>query len=361
MLQSYILILPLKSKLLNYLHHMIYIVILLLTDKKGIDFTESYCPVASHMRIRIVIFFAADNKWIGFIIDIGNAFQTNFISNVNHRHYTSLPFLFLDWYARKWPKYPNCKMESSDLVIQTQKTIQGTKDADKLWYDLIHLVFEDLDMIRSTCDHGVFTWTYEENTASDNTPTNTYKAIIFLAMDDILIFTDDIKCYQTIRCAFNPLFDYSYQQGPVLKFLNMRIIQSNYGISIDQTNHIIQNILQDYWKHHDTTTIQWQSAPFPTESSFKDELFHALPLTTIQHQQYIKTHNGSLAKWIGALMHITQVTPFDISYACMRLSTYMSNPTSPAYDALHQLMSYLLHHKHLPIMYPSKPFKTKPL
>lgn len=60
-------------------------------------------------------------------------------------------------------------------------------------------------------------------------------------------------------------------------------------------------------------------------------------------------------------MHITQVTRFDISYACMRLSTYMSNPALPTYEALHQLMSYLLHHKHIPIMYPRKPFKTNPI
>lgn len=330
-------------------------------QKEGIDFTESYSPVASHMSIRIVICYASANRWTGYVINISNAFQTNFISNVNHRHYMGLPYLFLLWYTNKWPNDPICKEDPSDLVLQTQKTIQGTKDAGKLWYDLIRLVFEDLGMIRSTCDHGIFTWNYKGDDTLATNQTINHKAIICLATDDILIFTNNIICYQRIRMSFDPLFDYSYQQGPLLKFLNMRIIQSNHGISIDQTNHIQKNILQDYWKNQDTTSIKWQSAPFPTESSFEEALFHALPLTPSQHKGYIQTHNGSLAKWIGALMHITQVTRFDINYACMRLSTYMSNPNSPSYDALHQLMTYLLHHKHLPIMYPTKPLKMKPI
>ena len=43
---------------------------------------------------------------------------------------------------------------------------------------------------------------------------------------------------------FETLFDYKFQKGPRLKLLNTKIIQSEYGISIDKTYHIIRNIIQ---------------------------------------------------------------------------------------------------------------------
>ena len=105
------------------------------------------------------------------------------------------------------------------------KTLQGTKDAGKLWYDLIRLVLEYLKMIRSTSDHGVFTWNYTGDYTLVPKSSVNYHAILCLTTDDILIYTDNIICYQRIRLAFDPIFDYSFQDNQVLKFLNIRIIQ----------------------------------------------------------------------------------------------------------------------------------------
>ena len=46
---------------------------------------------------------------------------------------------------------------------------------------------------------------------------------------------------------FETLFDYTFQEWPKLKLLNIRIIQGEYGISIDQTDHTIKHIIQEYW------------------------------------------------------------------------------------------------------------------
>ena len=45
---------------------------------------------------------------------------------------------------------------------------------------------------------------------------------------------------------FRDLFSFKVKREIELQFLNFRIIQSVHGISIDQTNHIIQSILNDY-------------------------------------------------------------------------------------------------------------------
>ena len=46
---------------------------------------------------------------------------------------------------------------------------------------------------------------------------------------------------------FNTLFDYTSPEGPKIKPLNIDIFQNKYGISIDQIDHTMENIIQEYW------------------------------------------------------------------------------------------------------------------
>ena len=50
---------------------------------------------------------------------------------------------------------------------------------------------------------------------------------------------------QELLDKFGDLFSFKVKRGIELQFLNFRIIQSEQGISIDQTNHIIQKIMND--------------------------------------------------------------------------------------------------------------------
>ena len=60
-------------------------------------------------------------------------------------------------------------------------------------------------------------------------------------------------------------------------------------------------------------------------------------------------------------MNLCQGVRINLHYAVMSLSTYMSHPNICAYDALHHCMTYLIHHPHLPIMYPRKQLRRSPL
>ena len=121
------------------------------------------------------------------------------------------------------------------------------------------------------------------------------------------------------------------------------------------------NILDDYWHDIDTSTISWISSPLHMTSKFEVKWFHYIPLTSVEHQPFISRNCGSLAKWVGALMNLFQGIHIDLHYAKICLSTYMSHTNLYAYEALHNLMIYLLHHPHLPIMYPWKWLRLSPL
>ena len=65
------------------------------------------------------------------------------------------------------------------------------------------------------------------------------------------------------------------QELYVLKYLNFRIFQSTLGLSIDQTDHIME--LVNEW--FPTVKFRNVDTPFWTDSSYKEELLADLPLT----------------------------------------------------------------------------------
>ncbi len=174
-------------------------------------------------------------------------------------------------------------------------------------------------------------------------------------------FIDSIRKWKKpiyrLRKCFDNIFKYTFQKIKHNQFLNFKIIQSKYGISIDQLNHTVNNVITPYFKGKDRDKLKYTSDPFPVESSFEIDLFNSTPLSDEENKNFIIKHNGSLAKWVGDLLNLCVGVRIDIHYAVMRMSTYMSHPNEKAYIALDQCMTYLHHHPHLAIMYPRKDFK----
>jgi hypothetical protein len=70
-----------------------------------------------------------------------------------------------------------------------------------------------------------------------------------------------------------PMSEVTLQEGAILRFINMCIIQSPDGISIDQTDHIVETIVEAYFKNRDTSELRSITNPFHTYSSFEQRLY----------------------------------------------------------------------------------------
>ena len=190
-----------------------------------------------------------------------------------------------------------------DLVMQTIRYLQGGKDAGREWSVLLIkiLTSPNIGMKVTTTNKSVFSWNFEG-----------YKSLLAVATDDMLFATEHKKCLDHLCHIISQYFSYTIQSGAELSFLNLRIIQSNHGISIDQTQHIERTILQPYWLDHPTNKIYFKESPFPLDTKFEYELYDALPLQDSDLVSHHKKHNGSLPKWVGALMHLCVWTRPDI-------------------------------------------------
>ena len=317
--------------------------------EEGIDFHCSYAPVCDGDSFRLVVAIAAEEGMIGYFLDISNAFQTNVIFDPRDRFYIHIPPLYMEWFKQKWSGHPILKYHQKDLCIQSLRGLQGTKHAGYEWYQLLSAIFKDLGMVPNTICKGVFMWN------SDG-----HKAMICVATDDILLWSTHEILYKRLVEKFNNYFKFTHRTGQELSFLNFRIIQSKFGISIDQTLHIKKSVLDPYFKNV-KSPIPFCASPFPMSTDFESALYNALPLDENAINTQAKRVNGRYATHVGALLHVAEKSRLDLSYGCMRLSTYLSAPRLPCYDALEQMMRYLYHHPHVPIMYPRKVSLNSPI
>ena len=87
-------------------------------QKEGIDYEETFAPVARLEAIRILLAFAASKGFKLFHMDVKSAFLNGFIEE--------------EVYVRRPPGFENPK--HPDRVFKLQKALYGLKQAPRAWY-----------------------------------------------------------------------------------------------------------------------------------------------------------------------------------------------------------------------------------
>ena len=81
--------------------------------------------------------------------------------------------------------------------------------------------------------------------------------------------------------------------------------------------------------------------PFPTDSTFEQDLSQSPALDENELRCYEKRYHGAFNHTLGKLLHIQQWTRADINFAVTRLVSFTRNPNKPAFLALEQLDIYI--------------------
>ena len=112
--------------------------------------------------------------------------------------------------------------------------------------------------------------------------------------------TDDLLCsynppgvFYGFRIFIKMIVPTIYQGGNLLKCLNFRIVQSENGISIDQTEHIKKNVIDTYFPLNGQEIIKSADTPFRTDSQYETDLAEQAPATNeerIHYKNYTEAH-----------------------------------------------------------------------
>ena len=117
------------------------------TRFEGIDFDESFAPVARLESIRIFLSIACIMNFKLYQMDIKSAFLNGFF---NEEVFVQQPKGFQD------PYFPN-------HMLRLKKALYGLKQAPKAWYDCLTIYLLDHGFMRGQADQTLFVRTDEKS------------------------------------------------------------------------------------------------------------------------------------------------------------------------------------------------------
>nr|GFC30701.1 retrovirus-related Pol polyprotein from transposon TNT 1-94 [Tanacetum cinerariifolium] len=110
-------------------------------QEEGIDFEESFAPVARIEAIHIFIANAASRNMIVYQMDVKTAFLNG---ELKEKVYVSQPEGFVD------PDHPT-------HVYRLKKALYGLKQAPRAWYDTLSIFLQDNNFSKGAVDPTLFT------------------------------------------------------------------------------------------------------------------------------------------------------------------------------------------------------------
>ena len=311
-------------------------------QQQGIDYEFSYSPTAGIAAIRITLCLAAGFGWTLYIIDVVNCFQSTLLPP-EERLLIMMPPHYKKWFQSRYPNVKWDESPSGKYVLELLNGLQGDKSIGRKWYLLLKTFLEKFGFKKCLPEPSLFVYDHDDG-----------KMLINTSTDDFLCAADNRDIYTRLCDELRKLFSITTKEGTTLSYLNLRIIQTEHGISYDQTDHIRRKIIAKYFPSSKIgdSKLKAVHTPFRTDSDFEKDLVEQLPATGDELKALEERYGGTYSGILGELMHVETLSRFEISYAIRRLSAYTHAPNAAAFAGLYRVLRFLATHEHRPVFYP---------
>ncbi|GKA03772.1 retrovirus-related pol polyprotein from transposon TNT 1-94 [Tanacetum coccineum] len=179
-------------------------------QQEGIDYDETYAPVARLESIRILLAYACALDFKLFQMDVKSAFLNGFI---NEEVYVAQPPGFIDF-------------EKPDHVYKLKKALYGLKQAPKAWYDRLKAFLIKHEYKMGMVDNTLFTKKKGSNLI-----------IVQIYVDDIIFGSTCQDMCDEFAKIMHDEFEMS-MMGELNFFLGLQIKQMKDGIFFNQSKYI---------------------------------------------------------------------------------------------------------------------------
>ncbi|KAJ9544596.1 hypothetical protein OSB04_024303 [Centaurea solstitialis] len=276
------------------------------SQQEGIDYDETFAPVARIEVIRIFLAYAAHKNIKVFQMDVRSAF----LNGAFHEEvYIEQPEGFVD------PDFP-------DHVCILDKALYGLKQAPRAWYETLtnHLLSKGFK--RGTIDTTLF---------------------LKKEGDDLLlvqIYVDDIIFGSTnpeMCTKFSKIMETEFEMSMMDEldfFLGIQVKQNPDGIFINQSKYI-----KDMLKKFQTTDCSPIKTPMPTGNLLGPDLASK----SVDQKVY--------RSMIGSLLYLTATRP-DIMFATCFCARFQANPKESHLAVVKRILRYLKGTQELGLWYP---------
>ncbi|GJT30330.1 retrovirus-related pol polyprotein from transposon TNT 1-94 [Tanacetum coccineum] len=202
-------------------------------QKEGIDFEESFAPVARLEAVRLFIAYVAHKSFTVYQMDVKTAFL---YGPLKEEVYVNQPDGFVD------PYHP-------DKVYRLKKALYGLKQAPRAWYDELSNFLVSKGFSKGSIDPTLFITKHGEDIL-----------LVQIYVDDIIFGSTNPKLSKRFGKLMHSKFDMS-MMGELKFFLGIQIHQSPRGIFINQAKYA-----QEILKKHGMTSCDSIGTPMANKT-----------------------------------------------------------------------------------------------
>lgn len=265
------------------------------TQKKGVDFFDTFSPVIKIGTIRTLMALAAIHDLIVHQIDVKTAFLNGDLEE-------EINIAQPEGFVMKGQENKVCKLK---------KSIYGLRQASKDWYKKFDVTLKSNGFAVNASDSCLYSKMFESSCV-----------IICLYVDDMLIVGSNIEVVNDTKIFLSNMFEMK-DLGEADVILGIRLKKTDGGYSLSQSHYV-----EIFLKKFDSFDV----LPCKTPYDASVELVKNNG-PSVSQEKY--------AKIIGSVMFLMNSTRPDIAYAMSRLSRYNHNPGNSHWNALSRLLRYL--------------------
>lgn len=265
-------------------------------QKKGLDYNETYSPVASLNVMKTLLAVAAQKGWVCHQMDFNSAYLN---APLHEDIYMCQPEGFVE-------------AENETKCCKLSKSLYGLKQAGRDWNIEMNRAFEDDGLVRSELEPCVYTC-----------DTKNGQAVLGVFVDDSLIIAENDDAACDVKKRLSSMFP-AKDLGQTRKILGINVSYKNGAIIIDQ-KHYVEEVLQKYGM------MDCRPCSTPMEvGTMQNDDTNDKPVDKTKYKELI-----------GSLQYLAHGTRPDIAYPVSRLSRCAEKPTMKHWKELKRVLRYL--------------------
>jgi hypothetical protein len=182
---------------------------------EGLDYFDTFSPVAKLSTVRVLLALASVNKWHLHQMDVNNAFLHG---ELQEDVYMAIP--------------EGVQVDKQNQVCKLLKSLYGLKQASRKWYEKLTSLLLSEGYTQSAADYSLFTLRKD----------NQFIALL-VYVDDIILAGTDLIEFSRIKAILDSKFKIK-DLGVLKYFLGLEVAHSEQGIAISQRKYCL-DLLKD--------------------------------------------------------------------------------------------------------------------
>ena len=266
------------------------------TQSYGIDYQETFTPVAKLNTVRVLLSLAANLDWSLHQLDVKNAFLNG---DLEEEVYMDIP-VGLE------------TTSNFNKVCRLRKSLYGLKQSPRAWFEWFTKVVKGYGFVQCQSDHTLFVKHFLEGKL----------IIIIVYVDNIILTGNHEDKIDLLKKLLSKEFEIK-DLGNLKYFLGMEIARSKKGIAVSQRKYVLDLL-------NETGMLGCKSAETPMDSTVKLEESDGSP----------PVDKGRYQRLVGKLIYLSHTRP-DIGFSVSMVSQFMNNPTEKHMTAVTRILRYL--------------------